>query len=621
MFKVNFYSLIIIFIFLVSSKIEATEKDAILVNHSWSVERQVDSLCEWSWQNRAIDSRLSLEYAHQALETAEKNRNKHLICKALFHNGSAFFNSGRPQIALEYYFKARDLIDEQTTALLRARIYNGIGLASVDIAEYEDALFYYNLALDVYKSEEDREGIALQLQNIGVIYHMVGRTVDALRNYLEAVRILEQLDTVRPGILANNYLNTAIVFMQIDEHEKALYYYLKADKIYSNLGDILGLAHLYSNMGVLYFQSNLDSSLYYHKQALDFYQKLSKEISVGTSMNYVADIYRERGNYQLALSFYVDAIKILNQEGHLYGEAAGLNGLGILYRLMNNPNKSVEILTKSFEIAQRIDAMNLQIMSSKELFQTFEGMGNFKEALKYLIIHKQLSDSLFSLEKLQIIKSLEFSYETEKNQREIENLNNEKKLIRSRLYSIAILATLVVVFLLILLNRQRKIQLKEKLFAQSQKEYADEKLKSAEYEIDLRKKLLLNYALRITEKNNFLTEIQVKLKKITDVNKKNLSDIVTSIRMNLPLANEKEELENLIDKVGTVFFSKIEGISPLLTETEKRICVFLSFGFSSKDISGIMNISPKTIDNYRSSIRKKLNISDEKNLNDYLSNL
>jgi len=443
---------------------------------------------------------------------------------------------------------------------------------------------------------------------------LVGRSEDALRNYLQSASILETMPDASPGILANNYLNTAIVFMEINELIKADEYYRKSEQIYKSTDDIAGLAHLYTNMGVMFFDINLDSSLYYHSTALDFYKSVEKSINVGVSQSFVADIFREKGDFDTALNYYSEAIKILQTESYIYGEAVAQTGLGILYRLMQNYQQSIQALKKAFDLATSIDALNLQMNSSRELYETYAEMKLFKEAFAYSVLYKELSDSVLNMEKLNIIKSLEFSFESEKKQRHIEHLTAEAKLFQLKMMLFSATAFIILFSLLVFINRQRIIR-------KNEKRISEEKLKATELELELRKKILLNYALRVTEKNNLLSEISVQLKEMGLSGKKEMSQIFSSIRLNLLLPGEREELDSLIDQTGAAFFAKIEHVSSNLTEAEKRVCVFLSFGFSSKDISGIMNISPKTVDNYRSSIRKKLSISDDLSLSNYFASL
>jgi tetratricopeptide (TPR) repeat protein len=591
------------------------------VNPSWSMQQQIDSLCSWSWQARTSDGKLSYDYATLALSIAQASSDNQRICNALFHQGSALYNSGKPLFALKVYQNAMQLIDAQTDFILSSRIYNGIGLAYVDLARYDEAILYYNKARDVYVAHQDNEGIALQLQNIGVVYYMVGRTDDALKNYLRSVSILENLDDVNPSILANNYLNTAIVFMQIGEKNKALGFFRKAEQIYTGDYNLPGLAHLYTNMGVLYFDNDLDSSLYFHNRSLELYQTLGKSMNAGHSMGYVADIYREMGEFDKALDYYLLSMSILENEGFVYGQVTVLTGLGTLYRMMNDFHQSVRVLKRALVLAVEIEAVNLQIHAAHSLSQSFALKGDYKSAYEYSELHRELSDSLLNQEKLRIIKSLEFSYESEKKQREIEKLKAHGRMIRMRLFLIITVSSVILVSLAIFINRQRMIRKKEKMFAQTQKQLQEAKLHATESELLLRKKILLNYALRVTEKNNLLSDISGRLRELKVPDSKELAAIISSIRMNLLLPGERQELEQLTEQAGAEFFSKLQNISSDLTETEKRVCVFLSFGFSSKDISGIMNISSKTVDNYRSSVRKKLMIPDEESLSVFLQKM
>lgn len=591
------------------------------VNDTWTLKQKTDSLCSWSWEIRNISSAQALEYASEALIYARELESNKLICKALFHKGSSLNNSGQPKLALEHLYEALDYLKFNNDPMLSARIYNAIGLASVNISEYDEAIDFYNKAIVVYEGSDDQEGIALQLQNIGVVYYLIGRSEDALDYYLRAVAILENLKDASPSILANNYINTAIVYMQIEDLIKARFFFDKASEIYNELNDGSGLAHTYLNMGVMYFSVDIDSSLYYHNKALERYMQLANQINYAISLSYVADVYREKEQYEIAGNFYVEAIEILENEDFIYGEVAARIGQGIYFRKTDNFITSIETLKLAMELAKSIDALNLQTNASAELALSFEAMNEYKEAVKYHKLHKQLSDSLFNMERLKIIKSLEYSYEYEKKQREIESLKASQNIIRLRLISFIAILIILIVSLTVFIYKQRTIRKKEKLHAETQRLLAEEKLRTTESELNLRKKLLLNYALRVTEKNNLLSEVSERLREIDLKNKKDISALISSIKMNLLMPGEREELDMLVQQTGAMFFERINSINPDLTETEKKICVFLSFGFNSKDISGIMNITSKTIDNYRSSIRKKLDIPENYSLQEFFEGL
>ncbi len=69
------------------------------------------------------------------------------------------------------------------------------------------------------------------------------------------------------------------------------------------------------------------------------------------------------------------------------------------------------------------------------------------------------------------------------------------------------------------------------------------------------------------------------------------------------------------------FTNKLLDINPNLATSEIRFCALLTFNFTSKEIARFTFTSPKTIENKKTRIRKRLNIPLEKKTNLYLKEL
>lgn len=82
-----------------------------------------------------------------------------------------------------------------------------------------------------------------------------------------------------------------------------------------------------------------------------------------------------------------------------------------------------------------------------------------------------------------------------------------------------------------------------------------------------------------------------------------------------------EEFETRFSKVHDEFYKKLRINYPQLTPTEIKICAFLKLNMNTKDIASLTNRSPRTIENTRQSIRKKLTIDAETNLVNFLLDL
>jgi DNA-binding CsgD family transcriptional regulator len=77
-------------------------------------------------------------------------------------------------------------------------------------------------------------------------------------------------------------------------------------------------------------------------------------------------------------------------------------------------------------------------------------------------------------------------------------------------------------------------------------------------------------------------------------------------------------LSDLMDPVT----GKLEQAHANLSPREIEVCNMIRRGFSSKQIASILTVSVHTVNNQRRSIRKKLNISDNRtNLETYLKSM
>ena len=71
----------------------------------------------------------------------------------------------------------------------------------------------------------------------------------------------------------------------------------------------------------------------------------------------------------------------------------------------------------------------------------------------------------------------------------------------------------------------------------------------------------------------------------------------------------------------TGFFKHMKQIEPNLTSNDLKLCACLKLNLASKDIASLMNISIRGVENSRYRLRKKLNIPQNQNLNDYFMNI
>lgn len=140
-------------------------------------------------------------------------------------------------------------------------------------------------------------------------------------------------------------------------------------------------------------------------------------------------------------------------------------------------------------------------------------------------------------------------------------------------------------------------------------------------EIDHKNSQLASVTMHLLSKNEFVMSLRKRLNDSLDVkdNKDELGKIVKSIDKNI---DEDEAWDTFVfhfDQVHGDFLKKIKQ-QIRLTPQETKLCAYLKMNMSTKDIANLMNITVRGVELARYRLRKKLGISRDVNLTNYLEN-
>lgn len=206
---------------------------------------------------------------------------------------------------------------------------------------------------------------------------------------------------------------------------------------------------------------------------------------------------------------------------------------------------------------------------------------------------------------------------------------------------IIILSALLVVIFLYIFFRQQKLHLKvekEMLIKQNQlylseKAINDLEMKNIAMEnetlnlkLQAKRKEFMDIALNINEQKIFLEKLSTSINdviKTADQEEKNtkLKEISLLIKQRMTFSQEKKDFYIRIEDISRDFHMKLKIAFPNLTDLEKRLAVLLRLNFSTKEISSLLNISPKSVEIARYRLKKKMNISKENNLINFIQNI
>jgi DNA-binding CsgD family transcriptional regulator len=134
---------------------------------------------------------------------------------------------------------------------------------------------------------------------------------------------------------------------------------------------------------------------------------------------------------------------------------------------------------------------------------------------------------------------------------------------------------------------------------------------------------LINFALNIIQKNNFLDELKAKVNELKANTKESLTltklnELSIDINSHIALDKNRKTFQLQLEEANQDFYARLSEKFPNLTEKEKRLAAYIRLNFSNKEIASILNITAKSVEINRYRLRKKLNLEQKVNLTDYI---
>ena len=163
---------------------------------------------------------------------------------------------------------------------------------------------------------------------------------------------------------------------------------------------------------------------------------------------------------------------------------------------------------------------------------------------------------------------------------------------------------------------KRKLEIREFQRKQQLVNLENEKLQQ---DIESKSRELAVSTMSMIKKNQFLGKIKTDLKKITDISKVN--NVIKTIDRNLNNEDDWKFFEEAFNNADKEYLQKIKRSHPKLTNNDLKLCAYLRLNLSSKDIAPLLNISLRSVEIKRYRLRKKMNLTHNEGLTDYILSL
>ena len=473
--------------------------------------------------------------------------------------------------------------------------------------------------------------------DLSIFYATEGLKINVAGDYLR-----KELNQV----ISNNHLDLKNYDLAEEYYKKSL---IKGELPTANDNNLIG--EIYRVKGEHKLSIN-----YFHN-AINIEKKASTNKSLSTYYNNIGLAHIELAHLDSA-SFYLKASYDLIMELDIKNQKSAINiSFGKLYLAENNPEEAMRFYanTMQYNLSDHPDQFELYQDAYFGMSICAEQIGDYKNAFNAYKKYQEYQSKILNYSKQASVFQNQILIEREMHNKELVILN--AKIVLEQKYKRALVIIICVVFLIvglilyvlrlrnksakqkiILINSDNKIkelelaqiksvnkilETEKSQRAQQERIKELERFKLAE-KVDFQNRELSTNALHLLNKNDILAQIKEKVSDLSSVSvdeiERSVKQIKYLIKDNLHLDKDWLLFKKHFTDVHPDFFSALNNQFPALTADELKLCAYIKIQLSTKEIARLINITVVAINKRRNRMRKKLNLTPDVDLHDFLLN-
>lgn len=351
--------------------------------------------------------------------------------------------------AWTYTSQALNIGEALKNNLLIAKSYHMLGQLEDQRSHFDSSIYYYSAAISFFKLTNEKKELAITLNERGIMYENKVDYKNAYQDYLNALKIFDELKDVR-GI-ANEHLNLGLIHQYRGESDAAGSYFRKALSLSRGIADEGGIASALNNLGINYQeQHKYDSALIYFKEVLAIDLKSGDARNIASSLNNIGTVSAQMGRYNEAIDYYKRSASLKGAEGDYIGLSNTYNNMAASLIKLNRFDEAQQYLDKSKELSDTYAFKNNVVEMYHTYYELELARKNYEKALGYYQLYKSSSDSIQKHENEVAIHQLENQYQLDKANAELTHTNarleGEQRLKTLYIFVILLLVAVSVYF-------------------------------------------------------------------------------------------------------------------------------------------------------------------------------
>jgi len=297
------------------------------------------------------------------------------------------------------------------------------------------------------------------------------------------------------------------------------------------------------------------------------------------------------------------------------------------YKELGDYKTSEESYEKSLDISQLHNGhVDFTPLVYEGLADLYSETGQYEQAFNRLKNVKELDAAFFDSRSKNNSPLLEIQDDYRKTKEEqrlllqeqrLNQMEQEEKLMfLQKTLLLGCIAFLIIVGILYVKHFKSKHKAEKRLLRKQQ----ELEIQKANEIVELKNRELATSVLKLIEKETFIDELKEKLSSANgNLDSLEIKKIVRS--MSTRSTENWKEFEARFIAVNKKFYKNLKNKFPKLTQGDQKLCALVKLNFTSKEMAKLLGISVESVHTTRYRLRKKLKLSREENLNEFIATI
>ena len=280
----------------------------------------------------AEDLRIEIRNYESIIKLCELSKDMDTKGSCLLEIGVCYYRLGDFEKAIHYFDLYLEIVKEMGDRNGEGVAYGKLGIAYSSLGDLKTSIHYQKLRLEIAKESGNIDEEGLAYNSLGLDYTRLGYFKEAIHYqelFLENSKKVENgtgVGVVRAyGSLGNNYHN-------LGDFKKAVKYHELSLKIAKEAGDREGEGSAYCGLGNDYESlGDFEKAIQYCELGLDVFKELGDSFEEGRAYGYLGSVFYRLGDSEKAIKYNQLCLANARCVGDTFREGETCNSLGCIF--------------------------------------------------------------------------------------------------------------------------------------------------------------------------------------------------------------------------------------------------------------------------------------------------